>query len=323
MQASAGPPPSTTCTASVARDSKRRGASLVRAGCAHASTDSPYDDVGVSRGKGTARLCIVAESEAELAALMGFCFKRKVPCWARKRQQPARWRRRIRSVVLRWAPVSRHRRDVEAIASSSKPGRRRHGGAHARRNAGAAGTRFARGHTGTVGGSLRNGTREPIARSATSSATCGCSRRQTRSRRGHVQYFYRHTTLARDAVVFARRVEFERGDPGRHPSRDARTAVRRRARNRSRFPTPVRAFETPRATRRRGLDRGGRTARAGARAAPRSRRCTQLHQQRRRRQRPRQYAVLTRAGAARRQERLGVELQLESPRGRVRLMQPR
>ena len=72
------------------------------------------------------------------------------------------------------------------------------------------------------------------------------------------QYFYRHTTLARDAVVGEVSLAFERGEPEAVRARMQSRLVRRKATQPLQFPNAGSCFRNPPGRQGGPVDRGGR-----------------------------------------------------------------
>ena len=165
---------------------------------------------------GPADAAIVAESEAELAALMRFCFRRKVP-WLvlGSGSNLLVGDGGIRSIVLRlggrFADVAVDVRDDRVVVVAGASAGMAALTAKAA-SAGAAGIASLAGIPGTVGGSLRMnaGTDREIGDFVRDVWVQSPAKPEAAA--VTIQYFYRHTTLARDAVVSRVVLEFERGD---------------------------------------------------------------------------------------------------------------
>ncbi len=166
---------------------------------------------------GPADALVVAESEAELAAVMQLCFKRRLPWFVLgSGSNVLVGDGGMRGIVLRLggafaavdARVEGETVIVEAGASA--------GMAAVTAKAatlGAAGIGSLAGIPGTVGGSLRMnaGTDREMGEFVREVWVQSPSKPQAHA--VSVQYFYRHTTLARDAIVSRVTLAFERGDP--------------------------------------------------------------------------------------------------------------
>jgi len=166
--------------------------------------------------------------------------------------------------------------------------------------------------------------REPIARSATSSATCGCAVAAKPEAAGHRPVFSTVTRRWRAMPSYRASCWSSNAGSGRHPSRDARTAgAPQEHRNPIALPNAGR-LSKPRGRQSGASHRGGRRQGLARGRRRRSRRCTPTSSTIVDGASARDIAVLLARVRRAVQERFGVELQLEvSPRGRVRLMQPR
>jgi UDP-N-acetylmuramate dehydrogenase len=198
---------------------------------------------------GPADASIVAESEAELAALMRFCFKRKVP-WLvlGSGSNLLVGDGGIRSIVLRlggrFADVGVDVRDDRVVVVAGASAGMAALTAKAA-SAGAAGIASLAGIPGTVGGSLRMnaGTdreigdfvRDVWVQSPVKPDAAAVT----------IQYFYRHTTLARDAVVSRVVLEFERGDSASIRAEMQERLVRRKSTQPIALPNAGSCFRNP------------------------------------------------------------------------------
>ena len=198
---------------------------------------------------GPADASIVAESEAELAALMRFCFKRKVP-WLvlGSGSNLLVGDGGIRSIVLRlggrFADVAVDVRDDRVVVVAGASAGMAALTAKAA-SAGAAGIASLAGIPGTVGGSLRMnaGTdreigdfvRDVWVQSPVKPDAAAVT----------IQYFYRHTTLARDAVVSRVVLEFERGDSASIRAEMQERLVRRKSTQPIALPNAGSCFRNP------------------------------------------------------------------------------
>jgi UDP-N-acetylmuramate dehydrogenase len=166
---------------------------------------------------GPADALVHAESQDELAAVMALCFKRKLPWFViGSGSNMLVGDGGIRGVVLRLggafasidASVDGQSVIVDAGASASMA-------AVTARAAslGAVGIGSLAGIPGSVGGSLRMnaGTDREMGEFVREILVQRPAKPQPHAIT--VQYFYRHTTLARDAIVSRVRLGFERGDP--------------------------------------------------------------------------------------------------------------
>jgi len=211
--------------------------------------DEPLEPYTSWKVGGPADACIVAESEAELAALMGFCFKRKVP-WLvlGSGSNLLVGDGGIRSVVLRLGGrfadigvnVEGDRVVVQAGASAGMAALTAKAA-----TAGAAGIASLAGIPGTVGGSLRMnaGTDREIGDFVRDVWVQSPAKPEAAA--VTVQYFYRHTTLARDAVVSRVVLEFERGDPAGIRAEMQERLVRRKSTQPIALPNAGSCFRNP------------------------------------------------------------------------------
>ncbi|MGR4065890.1 MAG: UDP-N-acetylmuramate dehydrogenase [Vulcanimicrobiaceae bacterium] len=182
---------------------------------------------------GAADAYIVAENEAELAALMRFCFKRKVP-WLvlGGGSNLLVGDGGIRSVVLRlggaFADVGVEVEDDRVVVQAGASAGMAALTAKAA-TAGAAGIASLAGIPGTVGGSLRMnaGTDREIGDFAREVWVQSPAKPEAAAIT--IQYFYRHTTLARDAVVSRVVLEFGRAEPARIRAEMQERLVRRKS----------------------------------------------------------------------------------------------
>ncbi|HVA28458.1 MAG TPA: UDP-N-acetylmuramate dehydrogenase [Candidatus Baltobacteraceae bacterium] len=166
---------------------------------------------------GPADALVVAESEAELAAVMQLCFKRHLPWFVLgSGSNVLVGDGGMRGIVLRlggaFAAVEVR---VEAETVIVEAGASAGMAAVTAKAAtlGAAGIGSLAGIPGTVGGSLRMnaGTDREMGDFVREVWVQSPSKPQAHA--VSVHYFYRHTTLARDAIVSRVTLAFERGDP--------------------------------------------------------------------------------------------------------------
>lgn len=179
--------------------------------------DEPLAPLAWWKVGGPADALLTVESEDELAAVMTHCFKRKLPWFVLGNASNVLvGDGGMRGIVLRLggafasidARVEGERVVVDAGASAKME-------AVTARAAslGAIGVGSLAGIPGTVGGSLRMnaGTDREIGEFVRELYVQSPAKPQPHAI--GVQYFYRHTTLARDAVVSRVVLTFERGDP--------------------------------------------------------------------------------------------------------------
>ena len=198
---------------------------------------------------GPADASIVAESEAELAALMRFCFKRKVP-WLvlGSGSNLLVGDGGIRSIVLRlggrFADVAVDVRDDRVVVVAGASAGMAALTAKAA-SAGAAGIASLAGIPGTVGGSLRMnaGTDREIGDFVRDVGVQSPAKPDAAA--VTIQYFYRHTTLARDAVVSRVVLEFERGDSASIRAEMQERLVRRKSTQPIALPNAGSCFRNP------------------------------------------------------------------------------
>ena len=198
---------------------------------------------------GPADASIVAESEAELAALMRFCFKRKVP-WLvlGSGSNLLVGDGGIRSIVLRlggrFADVGVDVRDDRVVVVAGASAGMAALTAKAA-SAGAAGIASLAGIPGTVGGSLRMnaGTDREIGDFVRDVWVQSPAKPDAAA--VTIQYFYRHTTLARDAVVSRVVLEFERGDSASIRAEMQERLVRRKSTQPIALPNAGSCFRNP------------------------------------------------------------------------------
>jgi len=166
---------------------------------------------------GPADACALAENEDDVAQVMALCFKRKLPWFViGSGSNVLVGDGGLRGIVLRLggtftaveARVDGDRVLLDAGASAKMEVLTARAA-----TLGAIGIGSLAGIPGTVGGSLRMnaGTDREIGEFV--SEILVQSPTKPKPHAIAVQYFYRHTTLARDAVVARVRLAFERGDP--------------------------------------------------------------------------------------------------------------
>ncbi len=166
---------------------------------------------------GPADACVTANDERELAAAMRLCFRRKLPWFALgSGSNLLVGDGGIRGIVLRLSgafsdisvSVDGARAIVDAGASAGMAALTAKAA-----SSGAIGIGSLAGIPGTVGGSLRMnaGTDREMGDFVRDVWVQSPSKPDPHP--VTVQYFYRHTTLARDAVVTRVTLDFERGDP--------------------------------------------------------------------------------------------------------------
>jgi UDP-N-acetylmuramate dehydrogenase len=166
---------------------------------------------------GPADAFVVAERENELAALMRFCFKRKLPWWViGSGSNVLVGDGGMRGIVIRlsgaFADVAVRVEDERVVVDAGASAGMAAVTAKAA-SAGAAGIGSLAGIPGTVGGSLRMnaGTDKEMGDFVRDVLVQSPGKPEPHSIA--VQYFYRHSTLARDAVVSRVTMNFAKGDP--------------------------------------------------------------------------------------------------------------
>ncbi|MDQ2991195.1 MAG: UDP-N-acetylmuramate dehydrogenase [Candidatus Eremiobacteraeota bacterium] len=166
---------------------------------------------------GPADACLVVESESELAEIMRFCLRRKMPWFALgSGSNLLVGDGGMRGLVLRLAgafaeiDVETRGEEVFVRAGASADMALMTAKAASR---GAVGIGSLAGIPGRVGGSLRMnaGTDREIGEFVRDVWVQSPSKPEPHA--VSVQYYYRHTTLARDAIVSRVTLAFERGDP--------------------------------------------------------------------------------------------------------------
>lgn len=166
---------------------------------------------------GPADAFVTAESEAELAALMRFCFKRKLPWFVLgSGSNVLVGDGGLRGIVLRlggaFAEIAVRSEDggviVEAGASAGMAALTAKAA-----TAGAAGIGSLAGIPGTVGGSLRMNAGTDREMGDFVRDVWVQSPAKPEPHAVTVRYFYRHSTLARDAVVSRVTLRFPKADP--------------------------------------------------------------------------------------------------------------
>jgi UDP-N-acetylmuramate dehydrogenase len=179
--------------------------------------DEPLGPLTSWKVGGPADALVYAESEDELAAVMALCFKRKLPWFVLgSGSNMLIGDGGLRGIVLRlggaFAAIDARTEGASVVVDAGASASMAAVTARAA-SLGAIGIGSLAGIPGSVGGSLRMnaGTdreigefvREIIVQSPAKSKPHAIT----------VQYFYRHTTLARDAIVSRVRLAFEAGDP--------------------------------------------------------------------------------------------------------------
>lgn len=198
---------------------------------------------------GPADALVKAESEAELAAVMALCFKRKLPWFVLgSGSNVLVGDGGMRGIVLRLggafasieARVEAQNVIVDAGASALMP-------AVTARAAtlGAVGVGSLAGIPGSVGGSLRMnaGTDREMGEFVREIIVQRPAKPQPHPIT--VQYFYRHTTLARDAIVSRVRLAFDLGDPKSVREEMQARLVRRRETQPIALPNAGSCFRNP------------------------------------------------------------------------------
>lgn len=166
---------------------------------------------------GPADAWITAQNEAQLAAVLRFCLRRRMPWFVLgSGSNLLVGDGGIRGIVLRlagdFAAITVRDDDAHVVVEAGASASMALVTAKAA-SAGAAGIGSLAGIPGTVGGSLRMnaGTDREIGDFVREVWVQSLSKPDAHA--VSVQYFYRHTTLARDAVVSRIVMSFERGDP--------------------------------------------------------------------------------------------------------------
>ena len=216
---------------------------------ARAQFDTPVAEYTSWKVGGPADVLVMAESEAEVAAAMRLCFKRRLPWFVLgSGSNVLVGDGGIRGLVLRLggafaeveARVENGRVIVDAGSSAGMA-------ALTARAAtlGAVGIGSLAGIPGTVGGSLRMnaGTDREIGEFVRSVWVQSPSKPDPHEIT--VQYYYRHTTLARDAVVSRVTLAFEEGDPKTVRSEMQARLVRRKSTQPIALPNAGSCFRNP------------------------------------------------------------------------------
>lgn len=179
--------------------------------------DAPLAPLVSWRVGGPADALITVDDEAQLADVMRFCFKHKQPWFVLgSGSNLLVGDGGIRGLVLRlgagFARVGVETDDAAVVVEAGASAGMAAMTAKAA-SAGAVGIGSLAGIPGTVGGSLRMnaGTDREMGDFVTDVWVQSPSKPQAHP--VSVQYFYRHTTLARDAVVSRVTLRFERGEP--------------------------------------------------------------------------------------------------------------
>lgn len=198
---------------------------------------------------GPADALALVENEDELAAIMRACFKRRLPWFVLgSGSNVLVGDGGIRGIVIRLGGafadvavrVSSETVVVEAGASASMAALTAKAA-----SAGAVGIGSLAGIPGTVGGSLRMnaGTDREMGDFVT--AIWVQSPAKPEPHEIGVRYFYRHTTLARDAVVARVSMSFERGDPKTERAEMQARLVRRKSTQPIALPNAGSCFRNP------------------------------------------------------------------------------
>lgn len=195
--------------------------------------DEPLAPYTSWRLGGPADAWIVFESEEQLAAVMRFCLRRRVPWFVLgSGSNVLVGDGGIRGLVLRLggafsAVDARVEGDSVMVEAGASAGMALLTTKAA--SLGAIGIGSLAGIPGTVGGSLRMNAGTDREMGEFVRDVWVQSPAKPESHAVTVQYFYRHTTLARDAVVSRVTLVFERGDPERVRSEMKARLVRRKA----------------------------------------------------------------------------------------------
>lgn len=198
---------------------------------------------------GPADVLASVESEDELAAVMHMCLRRKLPWFVLgSGSNLLIGDGGMRGIVLRLAgafadiavKLNDGRVAVDAGASAGMAALTAKAA-----SAGACGIESLAGIPGTVGGSLRMnaGTDREIGDFVREVWVQSPSKPQPHA--VSVQYYYRHTTLARDAVVARVGLDFERGDPSVVRAEMQRRLVRRKSTQPIATPNAGSCFRNP------------------------------------------------------------------------------
>jgi UDP-N-acetylmuramate dehydrogenase len=227
----------------------RDRAELVQIAGAHASFDAPLAPYTSWRIGGPADALVTVESEDELAAALTWCRRRRKPWFVLgSGSNMLVGDGGVRGIVLRlggsFAEISVRAGDGEVVveAGASAP----MATLTARcASAGARAIGSLAGIPGTVGGSLRMnaGTDREIGDFVRHVWVQSPAKPQPHS--VSVQYFYRHTTLARDAVVSRVTLAFERDTPEQVREEMQRRLVRRKDTQPIALPNAGSCFRNP------------------------------------------------------------------------------
>ncbi len=204
-----------SATASLLRDSDREE---LRAICGdHATFDASLAAFTSWKVGGPADALLLVESEAELAEVMRFCLRRKMPWFALgSGSNLLVGDGGLRGLVVRlggaFAAITAGVEDAQVVVHAGSSADMALVTAKAA-SLGAIGVGSLAGIPGRVGGSLRMnaGTDREIGEFVRDVWVQSPSKPEPHA--VSVQYYYRHTTLARDAIVARVTLAFERGDP--------------------------------------------------------------------------------------------------------------
>lgn len=237
----------TSATASLLADADREILEATLG--ARAQFDEPLAAFTSWRIGGPADVLACVQSEDELAAIMRLCLKRKLPWFVLgSGSNLLIGDGGIRGIVLRlggaFSEISVHhdtsRVRIEAGASAGMAALTAKAA-----TAGARGIESLVGIPGTVGGSLRMnaGTDREIGDFVSEVWVQSPSKPLPHA--VSLQYFYRHTTLARDAVVARVALDFERGEPRSVRDEMQRRLVRRKSTQPIAVPNAGSCFRNP------------------------------------------------------------------------------
>ncbi len=198
---------------------------------------------------GPADAFVVVEREAELADVMRLCFKRKIPWFVLgSGSNVLVGDGGMRGIVLRlggeFASIELDATPAEVVVKAGSSASMALLTARAA-SLGAVGIGSLAGIPGSVGGSLRMnaGTDREIGDFVREVWVQSPARPVAQA--VSVQYFYRHTTLARDAVVSSVTLAFERGDPAHVREEMRRRLVRRKNTQPLQLPNAGSCFRNP------------------------------------------------------------------------------
>ncbi|HTU70272.1 MAG TPA: UDP-N-acetylmuramate dehydrogenase [Candidatus Baltobacteraceae bacterium] len=224
-------------------------AALLETFGARVKFDEPLAPYTSWRIGGPADAFAVAESEAEIAAVMARCFKRKLPWFVLGGGSNVLiGDGGLRGIVLRlggaFKAIEAHTDAARVLVDAGASAEMAAVTSRAA-SLGAVGIGSLAGIPGTVGGSLRMnaGTDREIGEFVRELWVQSPAKPQPHA--VTVQYFYRHTSLARDAIVARVNLAFDRGDPKRVREEMRSRLVRRKSTQPIALPNAGSCFRNP------------------------------------------------------------------------------